>query len=264
MFRRMRDEANPQSGATGARGAAVRIALLGALGMPALAGCGNEDSLGRGTLVIPYVLGNERTCESLGVVDVKVVLDNGYREEVVECDDRPIRIRDLEAGRYDIELYGLDDEGFPVLDSEEMGPHRERVPGAGSVTEVNPAIVLTAAPAELLVRWEFGFGSCTSTGIDHFEITAWDADDGIDKLLVVELPCDTAGEGADQYRQVPDEDRALGGDVFGGVSVVVIDENGAEVGKRVSYEFPAPGAGRQVKLSLTCDNSGCEGSGKPD
>ena len=244
--------------------APVSMALLGAA-LLMMSACGSEDpGPGAGTLVIPYVLGNDRSCENLGVATIRVQLDGGFMQTEVDCDGEDVRMRNVPAGLYSVEVFGLDADGVAILDSIQSGPLQQRVTGNSETTEVNPPVILTAAPARLLLRWNFGFGSCSSSGIDHFMVIAWNAADGTEKLMEAMVPCESPGEGAGQYRTVPDEDRDLGGDSFGGVSISVIDDNGDQVGDVVSFEFDAPGRGREVKLSLTCDESGCEGSGKPD
>ncbi|MDD9943529.1 MAG: hypothetical protein OXU20_20985 [Myxococcales bacterium] len=234
------------------------MALLCVLG--AVAGCREVDpEPGAGTLVIPYVLGNDRSCESLGVEYIEAELDEGFMRLEAPCDGDAVRMRNVPAGLYTIEMFGLDENRVPILDSTEGGILSQRVVGDGSTTEVNPPVLLTAAPARLLLRWDFGFGSCVSAGVKQFKIVAWDADEGTEKLMEATMLCETPGEGADQYREVPDVDRELGGDSFGGASISVIDDNGDQVGDVVSFEFEPPGRGREVRLSLTCSESGCDG-----
>jgi hypothetical protein len=236
--------------------------LLLLCGAP-LASCGGSDERDTGLLVVPYELGNHRDCESLGVESVRAELDDGRYVVDGDCDADQIRFNLLEPGNYDVVVYGLDADGVPILDSLVGGPRSIDVVGDGTTVVVDPALKLTAAPAHLQLRWALGFGTCESTAIDSFGITAWRGD-GSDLLMETELPCDMTGEGAAQYRLVPDDERQLRGDELGEVDVQPYDKDGIAVGDPITFTFESPGAGRKVKLSLTCDAGGCEGSGAPD
>lgn len=228
-----------------------------------LAGCGSDDKPDNGVLVVPFELGNRRDCDSLGVVAVRAELDDGQVVEETDCDSGQIRFNLLKPGSYDIAVYGLDENGKAVMDSLAEGQLPIDVVGGGTTVVFDPAIKLTAAPAKLLLRWELGFGSCQSTSIKSFGLVAWRGD-GSDLLMETEVDCDMPGEGAAQYRAVPDEERALRGEDFGEVEVQPKDKNGIAIGKPTSFAFESPGAGGKVKLSLKCDEGGCEGSGEPD
>ncbi|MDH5672793.1 MAG: hypothetical protein OEZ06_11625 [Myxococcales bacterium] len=232
------------------------MALLGA-------GCNMGEGDDSGVLVAPFELGNRKDCQSLGIAAVRAELDGGRVVEEVECEVGQVRFEPLAPGSYEIVLYGLDAEGIPVMDSLAAGPTEVDVVGAGTTVVVDPAFKLTAAPAHLQLRWDLGFGSCDSTAIDHFGITAWSFD-GSELLLETEVLCSMTGDGPDQYRLVPDLERELSGDEVGEVDIQAYDASGVTVGDSVSFAFDAPGAGRSVKLSLSCDEGGCEGSGEPD
>ena len=169
----------------------------------------------------------------------------------------------LPAGRFDVELFGLDRDGVAVMDSLGDVPAAIDVIGGGTAVVFDPAVKLTAAPAQLKLRWQFGFGSCESSEIDRFEIAAW-RKDGSELLMESELACSMPGEGRGQYRLVPDLDRELSGDELGEVEIQPFDVNDLSVGEPIVFGFPAPGAGREVKLSLTCNAGGCQGSGTLD
>ena len=51
---------------------------------------------------------------------------------------------------------------------------------------------------------------------------------------------------------------------LGEVEVQAYDVHGLPIGQAAVFGFEAPGAGREVELSLSCDAGGCEGSGIPD
>jgi hypothetical protein len=42
------------------------------------------------------------------------------------------------------------------------------------------------------------------------------------------------------------------------------DESNLAVGDRISFGFAPPGPGGEIRLSLSCDEGGCRGSGLPD
>jgi hypothetical protein len=135
--------------------------------------------------------------------------------------------------------------------------------GDGTTVVADRPVKLTATPAHLYLRWSFGFGSCKSSGIDLFAISVWRSD-GSELLLSTELACRLDGEGSEGYRAVADPERALAGDQVGEVSVQALDRSGLELGEIVTFEFPAPGPGHDIKLSLTCEEGACTGSGHPD
>jgi hypothetical protein len=235
------------------------LGVLSALGL----GCGGEEGPRAGVLVIPFELGNRKDCESLAISRVRAELDEGSIVEEADCDRGEVRFNLLMPGRYDAVLFGLDDDDVEVMDSLASGLVPLDVVGRGTTVVADPAVKLTAAPARLHLRWDFGFSSCGGAGIDSFLLTAWHAD-GSELLLETEIACDTPGQGRGQYRGVADEDRELGGDQLGEVNVQPFDENGIAVGDPIVFVFEAPGAGRRVELSLHCDEGGCEGSGQPD
>jgi hypothetical protein len=229
----------------------------------ALSGCSDGGGKDTGVLVVPYELGNRRDCAELEIVAVRADLDDGSFSEETGCEAGELRFNLLEPGRYDVVLYGLDEDGVEVMDSLADGPLPVDVVGGGTTVIFDPAIKLTAAPAKLDLRWDLGFGSCESAAIGSFGVVAWRGD-GSDLLMETELDCETPGEGAGQYRRVPDEERELAGEELGEVEVQAYDENGIAMGEPVTFLFESPGAGGKVQLSLRCDEGGCRGSGSPD
>lgn len=240
-----------------------RLPLLALLGGALLAACGDDPGPKAGVLVVPFTLGNERSCEELGVVSVRAELDDGSYVETADCDAGKVRFELLMPGTYEVSVYGLDREGVEVVDSLESGLVNVTVVGEGTTVVAEPSLQLTASPAHLLVRWDFNFGSCDSASIDTFALGAWRGD-GSKLLLDTRMPCDMTGHGPGLYREVPDLDRDVSGEELGEVNVQPVDEHGIEVGKPVKFTFKSPGAGRFVKLTLACDDGGCDGTGEPD
>ena len=237
----------------------LALALVTAFGTA----CSGEDDPEAGVLVVPYQLGNQRDCGSLGVKIVRAELDDPTYVEEASCDTGEIRFQQVEAGAYHVRLFGVDGSGVAIMDSLKSGEIPVSVIGDGTTVVADPAVMLTAAPAHLMMRWAFGFGTCESTAIDRFAVTAWRSD-GSALLLETAVDCDVPGDGADQYRAVPDLERELSGDEVGEVAVQALDENAGKIGDAITFDFAEPGAGRYVKLSLECDDAGCSGSGAPD
>lgn len=233
----------------------------------AMSACGGDDSgeLGsaRGTLVVKVQLGNNRTCDALGVKTIRAELNDKLYEVSAPCEDYQVRFRDIPAGTYKVSLFGVDDDGVEVMDSVNTPNVLVNVAGDDKTVVGDKTVTLTAAPAHLLVRWGFGFGTCKGVGIDRFEIALWDAS-GNDQILGKNLDCDLEGEGKDQYRTIEDPMRRFHGDEAGEISVQPIDKNGVDIGQPASFKFKAPGPGHDVKVTVKCEENACTGSGKPD
>lgn len=233
------------------------------LSASSLAGCGGEDLPGAGVLVVPFELGNQRTCDELGIVAVRGELgDDGDFIEEVECEAGELRFTHLNPGRYNVTLYGLNEDDVPVMDSLVSGPQTIQVVGDTTVV-FDPPLGLTSAPARLQLRWTFGFSTCESASIEGFSIAAWRAD-GSALLMESEVACGRPGEGREQYRTVPDLDRELSGSEVGEVEVQPHDRQGFAIGDPITFKFKTPGPGAEIKLSLDCNEGGCDGTGTPD
>lgn len=226
-------------------------------------GCGEENGSDEGVLVVPFQLGNRKECSDLGVVGVRVELDDGELSQEVDCEAGEVRFNLLDPGRYQVAVYGLDADGIAIMDSLAAGPLTADVIGRDTTVVLDPAATLTAAPAKLLMRWQFGFGSCESAAVGGFTVSAWRADGG-ELLMEADVPCGMPGEGREQYRQIPDLERELSGDSVGEIDVQPYDVNDIAMGDPTTFQFEPPGAGHAIKLSLTCNGGGCDGSGRAD
>jgi len=231
--------------------------LLGACGD------GGGDGESKGTLLVPFTLGNSRPCDVLGVKSVRAELNESYIQ-TAPCTAGQVRFVGIPSGTYNVELYGVDDMGVEIMDSTTEGDVTVNVMGNDQTTRRQPAITLTAAPAHLFVRWDFQFSNCKGAHIESFDIKAWRG--AGDTLLVSQtLDCTAEGDGADGYHEIEDPERRLSGDEAGEVSVQPYDKNKAEIGSPVVFKFRAPGAGYDVKVTVECDAAGfCDGTGKPD
>jgi hypothetical protein len=214
-------------------------------------------------LVVPFTLGNGRDCGDFDVSAVRAELDGATLMREADCDAGRVRIDGVMPGAYELAVFGTNPEGVDVMDSLATGMRTVHVVGDGTTVVAEPPLVLTAAPARILLRWDFDFGSCDSAGIERFELTAWRTD-GSQLLLSTFLPCTMTSDQPGQYRSVPDIERRLSGDELGEVSVQALDEHGLEIGDPVLFGFQSPGSGYAVKLSVECDDGGCGGTGEAD
>lgn len=243
---------------------------LRALGMLALLGFSTScQTTAReyGNLTVPFVLGNWVSCDDAGIAYVQAVLDGDVENaQVVDCDQGEIYFTDLPAGGYSVVIYGYSSETSasetPVMDSLASPEVYVDVAGNASVSDM---VFLTAAPVELRVRWQWDYISCENADVSFFEIKAWTAD-ALSPLLTQQIPCDTDETDFDKYRLVPDPDRDLKGNIIGQVSVTPYREDGRILGNRegAKFVFSPPASGETVRLTVSCGDYGCEGSGSPD
>jgi hypothetical protein len=232
------------------------VVVLAAVLMLGHTSC-DEAKNDHGTLIVPFKLGNDLPCSDFNVKYVRGVLsdDGDEYEDEVKCETKELRFDNVPSGSYTLRLYGYtaDDYDAPVMDSLQDDDLTMEVIGDGTTVVADRKVMLTAAPAHLLIRWSFGYGTCKSAGIGSFAISVWRSD-GADLLLDDELDCEAVGDADDgYYRTIPDHERMLSGTESGEVSVQPLDRDGDEIGEALSYEFKAPGAGRDIKLSLKCD-----------
>jgi hypothetical protein len=245
--------------------------LLGAAGCALIgssvfgAGCGGSDSkpTTSGTLVVPFKIGNDRTCQDAGVSYVVAELGDEKYVQDAPCENGQVRFLNVPAGSYQIKISAFDDQDVEVMDSHDSLDVMVDVEGENRTSEHKPAVTLTSAPAHLLVRWTFGFTTCRGASIDRFEIKAWRGS-GDDLLVSKTMPCLLEGMGKDQYRDIDDPDRRFTGEQAGEVTVQPLDKQGVDVGPAAVFKYKAPGAGHDVRVSVECDQGACKGNGKPD
>jgi hypothetical protein len=234
-----------------------RMVVVLACALLGLTSCDVKEDT-HGTLIVPFKLGNDRSCSDFNVKTVRGELDAGgdlqYDDEV-KCETKELRFEGVPAGSYKLRLYGFspDDKDVPVMDSLQDDSLTMNVIGDGTIVVADRKVMLTSAPAHLLVRWSFGYGTCKSAGIGSFAISVWRSD-GSDLLLDDELDCGAVGKADDSYyRKIPDERRMLAGNESGEVAVQPLSIGGDEIGEALSYPFKAPGPGKEIKLSIKCD-----------
>jgi hypothetical protein len=229
---------------------------LFALALVAASGCAQGES-GVGELVARFRLGNEKTCEELGIVNIAAHVDE--REVKQSCAaGNEIRISGLEAGTYDVKIQGLDFKDVVVMDNGALADHvsAEVLPGGTTNT---PIVNLTNVPAHLYARWTFdgGYGTCESVNVAKFRVEAWDTS-GSERLHLADIDCLLTGDG-EHYRTVEDPERKIDGRRFGEVTVQALRPDNTPFGTSVIFRLDTPpGAGYFVKLTVNCTKDiGC-------
>jgi hypothetical protein len=211
-----------------------------------------------GTLIVPFRLGNDLSCETFHVKTVHGELDNGHDDPYTDdakCEAKELRFENVPSGAYKVRLFGYaddDDDANAVMDSLQNDELMMNVVGDGTTVIAEKKVMLTAAPAHLRIRWSFGFGTCKSAGISAFHVTVW-KNDGSDLLLEDELGCEAVGDSDnDYYRKIPDDQRSLAGNEPGQVAVQPLNTLGGEIGDPLNYDYKAPGPGQNIELSVKC------------
>ncbi len=227
-----------------------------------LAGCSPDK--GPGSVVVTYVLGNNKSCAEIGVSDVRATAFKGSIDEPsvlytdsVPCDDGELTLNSIEPNTYEVRVTGYDENGVAIFDN--LGQiSSERVVEVFEAAESSFDAELTARPAELGIRWRLGdggFDNCAGVGIDRFQVTAYQSGGGT-VLLETQLDCEVVGD-AQGYRIVDDPDRALNGVLFGEVGIQAIAADGSEVGTPAPFVFDPVGPGYAVQLTIECTDAGC-------
>ncbi len=229
----------------------------------ALGGCKHDD--GPGSLAVEFILGNDKACAEVDVENIRVALSRGDEvlyDETFACAEGPVLIQDITPQVYDMVVEGIDAEGYATFDN--LGtPEGERKVEIFDGSLAEQSVDLTARPADVGVRWDFGVTNCMGAGIDRFNIRMFEVG-GANLLLEHEIDCEVTGEGEGGYRWIPDPERVLNGNLLGEVGVVPLDATGTMVGGQVPFSFEPVGAGHPVLLTIECNDTFCSGTGVPD
>lgn len=220
---------------------------------------------GPGSLTVEYTLGNNKTCEDLGIDRIEVTVYQGTLEEpsveysdMLLCDNTGEAIvSDIEPGVYSVVAIGYDANDVATFDNQGQ-PAAERVVEIFEAAQANTEAELTARPAELHLAWrlgEGGFANCSGVGINRFEITTYE-EDGATVLTETVMDCELGGD-AMGFRVVPDPDRELNGARFGEVGIQPLDAAGNAVGTSAPFSFMPVGPGYVVELRIECTDLGC-------
>jgi hypothetical protein len=240
------------------------VVLAGAL--LGLAGCpGDDDS--HGTLVVPFKLGNDRmSCGDFGVKVVVGELGDGKYTDEVKCEAKELRFDNVPAGEYKIRVFGYesydyDDHSDAIMDSLQTDDLEMSVIGDGTTVIAGRKVMLTSSPAHLLVRWSFGYGTCKSVGVSKFVVSAW-RNGGSELILEDTLECENVGDSDDSYyRQLRDPDRRMTGDDDGEITIQPLDRDGSEIGEGLNADFKGPGPGKDIQISVKCDEDNMSKAG---
>jgi hypothetical protein len=245
------------------------VAIL--LASISMVGCKDADELGDAS--IEFELGNAKLCSEVNVSSIRVVLSRGEGEalenlydETFPCTDTAVIVEDIEPQAYDLLVQGLfeDPDKGTIATFDNLGAEAvERKIEIFEGSLAQEMVLLTARPADLLVRWDFGFTNCMGAGIDRFRIRAFEVGGG-NLLLEDEIDCEATSDVAGGYRPVPDLDRVLNGSLLGEVGVTALNASGTEIGEQTTFAFAPVGAGYPVKLTLNCDELLCTGTGTVD
>jgi hypothetical protein len=245
---------------------ATQFGLVVGLGVTAGSVLGCAPDRGPGSLVVSYTLGNNKTCAELGIEELRAELVQGPEgattvssSEIVPCASDPeIIFENLEPGIYSLIVSAHDTQGVATLDN--LGqPATERAIEIFEAAETSVDAELTARPAQLEIAWRLGvdgFSNCASEGISSLRVTAYQVG-GTSVLLDTQLDCELASDGDNGYRQVPDPDRELNGDLLAEVGIQPLDAAGAPVGEAVDFMFDPVGPGYSVQLNIECTAAGC-------
>lgn len=227
-----------------------------------LASC--KADKGPGSIVVTFVLGNSKTCEEVGVTDIRATAFKGdfdnptvlFSEEA-PCVDGEVVLESVDPNTYELRVIGYDENGVATFDNlGQTAP--ARVVEVFDASESTIESDLTARPAELRVRWRLGtegFGNCDGVGIARFEIAAYQTGGGT-QLLSHVLDCDAPGDSLG-YREIPDPNRELNGVLFGEVGVQALAADGSDVGTPALYVFDPVGPGYPVEVGIECTDAGC-------
>jgi hypothetical protein len=220
---------------------------------------------GPGSLVVEYVLGNNKLCAEIGVERIELTVYQGTLEaptveyeDALICDDNGEAVlSDIEPGVYSIAATGFDANDVAIFDN--LGqPASERSVEIFEAAETTTEAELTARPAQLRIAWRLGdggFANCSGVGIDRFEITTYEEGGGT-VLLEAIMDCELGGDSMG-FRLVEDPERILNGARLGEVGIQALDTSGNPVGSPATFEFAPVGPGYGVELRIECTEIGC-------
>lgn len=222
--------------------------------------CAGDAIPARGSLIIPYVLGNQLSCDDpqVGVKRIRARLNDEVYEQEVACGTpSEVRFDEVDAGQWQLTVEGLDANGVIVMDNR----HQEALPvvevlGDGTVSTAMP-VELASVPAHVFLRWSEGFSDCEGLGIDRFLVSIWDTS-GTTALMRGEISCATRPNAPQDYRRLEDPQRRIHGSTMQSLRVQAVNRESVPIGQPASFNLATPpGAGYSVLVSLDCGQDGC-------
>lgn len=170
-------------------------------------------------------------CADAGVESVLFQLSNeaeGTIARSFDCEAFTGTLGDVPAGRYHLELKGLDAQGHPIFEAPSMGDVLVR---ASTAEKVSRVLELSAAPGRLEAQWRFHDGRvCGAHDIQQIRVALFDSFDSF--VMESTFACD---EGGGVLAEVPAGSykiwaRAEGPDVaFSGVSLTGVKRGGSSL-----------------------------------
>jgi hypothetical protein len=225
--------------------------------------CGGGDETGNAT--INYKLGTGVACDAqllgiggLGVVEtVRATLMRGdtmiVRDEPCNPDEG-ISVDTAPAGNYDLLVEGLDAVGTPVMNNVKHAPSQQIEIIGGSSQDFDadlfPAPAIVEAKLDVLVDGQFA--QCQFLEVQFIELTMFR---NATPMLTFEFDVCQTMPG---YNPVPDLEGLIEGAELNQINVVAKDPSQNEVAD-FTIPLDPPGAGKTVQVSITCDNTDCEG-----
>jgi len=241
---------------------------LAALLPLALSATGCGDDPGDGSVVVDYGFGLGTSCDDpfgtgdQTVTQVRVTLTNGSTvfEKSALCGPDDITIDGVKQGNYDVLIEGLDDDGDTIADNINIPSDDDESVSVseGSTANVNADINPTPALIEvaLVINDTDGFAlMCDSAPLKFFEVTAVGI--GQPSQHTAELDYCTHGSG---FQPVPDEMRMVNGLLMNRVDIDAQDSNMNSIAE---MQFPLGGvigAGKTVRINVTCTETDCDGA----
>lgn len=223
--------------------------------------CSGEDP--PGSLIVPFTIGDDVACSVIGVTEVTVDLystsASGAASTLIDsttvaCDEGKAEFMGLPAGRYDVQVTGVDAEDVIVADNLDKDPTdiAEVTSGAQNTAD---EVVMRPTPAKIHVRWQFngGFGMCSDVPVAEFKVNISEKM-GLTQLLSHTFDCDPEEDAVGGYNVIPDPTREIAGDDLDRITIDPLDANGADlVAAPLRFELIPPGHGRTVKLTALVD-----------
>lgn len=233
---------------------APRLATL--LALAALSsGCGDGDE--RGSVSVEYRFGAGLTCESQGVDRVRVTIGTDFEEESACDTSESIVVSGVPAGTHPIVVAGLDSEGDMIRDN--LGNNNPKTVEVLGDTTRAVEVVLTPTPVTVQVLFdvqEDGFAVFCPKAQPHFFVVEAYRGDG-NQLLAHEWSYCTGYQGG--FETLPDPDRDLDGLTMSNIFIQPLDSARNELGEPIEFQFDPPGAGKHLRLVVTCEGAVCTG-----